>query len=164
VPAHITLLVPFAPAPHVDPQVISSLAELVGAVPAFAFDLRGAERFPGVLYLAPEPASTFARLTEAIVTRFPDYPPYGGAFETVVPHLTVAEGDDVVLDEVEAAVERFLPIRAVAREAVLLEEVEPDWRAWHVRARIPLGKLSRAWRTPPSAAADRVRARPCRSP
>ncbi len=27
-----------------------------------------------------------------------------------------------------------LPIRSVAREALLLEEVEPDWGRWQVRA------------------------------
>ena len=47
--------------------------------------------FPdGVLYLAPEPAEPFGALTEAFAAAWPEYPPYGGSFTDVVPHLTVA--------------------------------------------------------------------------
>jgi hypothetical protein len=53
--------------------------------------------------------------------------------------VTVAQGDAVLLDEAEASVRGVVPIDAVAREALVLEEVEPDWGHWHVRARLPLG-------------------------
>ena len=76
-------------------------------------------------------------MTEAIVRQFPDYPPYGGAFDTIVPHLTVAHGNDLVLNAAEADVQRILPIKSMAREALLLEEVEADWGRWEVRARLP---------------------------
>lgn len=138
VPAHITLLFPFAPATQLDEAVIASLAEVIEEASAFAFELRKPARFPMTLYLAPEPASPFVRLTEAIVRRFPGYPPYEGAFDSVVPHLTVAHGDAALLGEAETDVERSLPIESVAREAILLEEVEPDWGRWKVRARLPL--------------------------
>ena len=55
-------------------------------------------------YLAPDPPEPFSRLTEAIVERWPDYPPYEGIHETVIPHLTVAYGDDALLTEIEADV------------------------------------------------------------
>jgi hypothetical protein len=42
------------------------------------------------------------------------------------------------MDEAEADVERSLPIESVAREVILLEEVEPDWGRWKARARLPL--------------------------
>jgi hypothetical protein len=42
------------------------------------------------------------------------------------------------MDEAEAEVRSRLPIRTVAREALVLEEVEPDWGRWQVRARLPL--------------------------
>ncbi len=137
-PAHITLLFPFAPATKLDQLVIASLAEIVAEVDPFEFALRKPGRFPTTLYLAPEPASPFVRLTEAIVRRFPEHPPYEGAFDSVMPHLTVAHGDAALMDEAETDVERSLPIRSVAREVVLLEEVEPDWGRWKVRARLPL--------------------------
>lgn len=142
VPAHITLVFPFVPALQLDQGVIASLAEIVGGVDAFEFELREPARFPGTLYLAPKPASPFIRLTEAIVRRFPEYPPYEGEFESVVPHLTVAHGDALLMDEAEADVARSLPIRSVAREAVLLEEVEPNWGRWEVRAQFLLGRQS----------------------
>ena len=40
-------------------------------------------------------------MTEALGQRFPDHPPCGGMFEKIVPHLTVAQGDD--LDEAATA-------------------------------------------------------------
>ena len=46
--------------------------------------------FPESLYLVPEPDEPFILLTEAIVREFPEYPPYGGKFTEIVPHLTVA--------------------------------------------------------------------------
>ena len=40
---------------------------------------------------SPEPAEPFIALTEAIAARWPDYPPYDGAFDEVIPHLTIVE-------------------------------------------------------------------------
>jgi len=139
VPAHITLVFPFAPAVRLDRSVVASLAEILGGVTAFEFELQGPARFPTTLYLVPEPASDFVCLTEAIAGRFPEYPPYEGAFDSVVPHLTVAHGDDAVLSEAEADVRHLLPIRSAAREVFLLEEVEPDWGRWQVHSRLSLG-------------------------
>jgi len=47
--------------------------------------------FPGALYLAPTPKEPFVALTAAFARHFPEYPPYGGQFRKVVPHLTVAQ-------------------------------------------------------------------------
>jgi 2'-5' RNA ligase len=137
VPAHITLIFPFVPATQLDQQMVGSLERIVCETAPFEFELREAARFPTTLYLVPRPSAAFGRLTEAIVRRFPNYPPYGGAFDRIVPHLTVAHGNDLVLDEAEADVQHFLPIRSIAREALLLEEVEADWGRWEVRARLP---------------------------
>lgn len=142
VPAHITLVFPFVPAGRLDQGVIASLAEIFSAEAGFDFELRRPARFPAALYLAPEPASAFTRLTDAVVSRYPEYPPYEGAFDTVVPHLTVAQGDRAVLDDAEADVRRFLPIRSEVRQAVLLEEVEPDGGRWVVRSRLPLATVA----------------------
>ena len=58
-------------------------------------------RWPDVVYLAPEPDAPFRRLTAALASAFPDYPPYEGAHEEVIPHLTVAR--DAPEDYYEAA-------------------------------------------------------------
>jgi 2'-5' RNA ligase superfamily len=83
-------------------------------------------RFPGTLWLAPEPSQPFVRMTEALTARFPGHLPYGGTFAEIVPHLTVAQSDfDEAVDEAQA----WLPLRGQARQAVLLEGAEPNrWR------------------------------------
>lgn len=142
VPPHVTLVFPFAPAERIDDELIASLSELVSRVEEFDLELRETARFPELLYLVPEPPAPFMQLTGAIVGHFPGYQPYEGAFtlNDLVPHLTVAYGDAAFLDEVDADVSPKLPIVARVQEAVLLEEVEPDWGRWVVRSRLPLSR------------------------
>ncbi len=107
-----------------------------------SFDLKlGATgRFPTVLYLAPDPDEPFVRLTEAVCEAYPEYPPYGGAFDTIVPHLTAAEGAAEVLIEAEVDVVPWLPISAEVREALLIEEIEPNSARWQTHAHLPFGQ------------------------
>lgn len=137
IPPHVTLLHPFVPAELVDDEIIEELRRLFAATSPFTVTFREVRSWPSMLYLAPEPPEPFASVTAAIAERWPDYPPYEGIHETVIPHLTVAYGDDALLAEVEAAVTPRLPIDAHVVEAVLLEEREPDVR-WDARARFPL--------------------------
>jgi 2'-5' RNA ligase len=134
---HVTLLFPFVPAEQVDDGVVAELQRLFAATSPFAVTFRELRRWPEMVYLAPEPPEPLARLTEAIVERWPGYPAYEGVHETVIPHLTVAYGDDALLDEVEADVTPKLPIEAHVTEAVLLEELEPNWGRWGVGGRFP---------------------------
>nr|WP_055505017.1 2'-5' RNA ligase family protein [Nonomuraea pusilla] len=113
VPAHVTVLVPFLDIERIDSGVMDDLRALVGEHDPFTVRFEGCRRFPGVLYLAPTPDQPFRALTEAVVTRWPEAPPYGGQFADVVPHLTVAHGQEGhVLDEVEAALATRLPVTA----------------------------------------------------
>ena len=75
------------------------------------------ERFSSELvYLAPNPAEPFKQLTKVLAAAFPDWPPYGGAFDDVVPHLSIGEE----LSEPEfAALQERLPIAATADEVTL---------------------------------------------
>ena len=136
VPAHITLLFPFIPRDELDETTFKQLAALFAAEPRFEFSLARTARFPGVLYLAPEPAERFSALIERLTAAYPAYPPYEGAHETVVPHLTVAEGDDAVLDRIARELEPSLPIAASASAATLL--VEGDDGIWRERVSLPL--------------------------
>jgi 2'-5' RNA ligase len=137
IPPHVTLLHPFVPAEAVG-KCLGVLRELFDATPVFDVAFRELRRWPEMAYLAPEPPEPFGRLTKAIVERWPDHPPYEGIHDTVIPHLTVAYGDDALLAEVEADITPKLPIRARVTEAVLLEELEPDFGRWGERARFPL--------------------------
>ena len=140
VPAHATILFPFVPAGAIDDVLLEDLAAIFARFSTFEFALRRTARFPEVLYLAPEPPERFVSLTATVVASFPDYPPYGGAFDSVVPHVTAAEGHSHVLAEAEANIAPMLPIAAEASDVLLLEEIEPDLGRWRTRAVIPLAR------------------------
>jgi 2'-5' RNA ligase len=129
VPAHITILFPF-----VSPEAVeeSVLRELFGNFSAFEFTLDSLECFEdGHVWLRPAPAHRFAALTAAVWRRWPECPPYGGAFDEVIPHLTISE---TPLD-----LELALPIAARAHEIALIEEEEPGG-TWRTRARFALAQ------------------------
>lgn len=137
VPAHVTILYPFLPAGRLVPGVRAELAGIAAVLDPFDVRFDRVGRFAGVVYIAPDPAVPFTRLTEAVVARYPDYPPYGGAFDVVVPHLTVSESEDAPLDEVEAIARAALPFdRRVSALDVIVEGGDGRWRR---RWRIPLG-------------------------
>ncbi|MER6269568.1 2'-5' RNA ligase family protein [Streptomyces sp900105755] len=143
VPAHVTVLFPFLDAGLIDDGVHAALGDLLSHHRSFeaCFDRCG--RFPGVLYLAPapEPATRFRRLTEAIAERWPENPPFGGAFDDIVPHLTVAQGqDESVMARAEAGLLTGLPIVARVSTVDLLVH---DGRRWERRASFPLGQALR---------------------
>jgi 2'-5' RNA ligase len=128
IPAHVTLLFPFVSTENVDDALLAELRELFTTQPAFSFSLPRVARFPEVAWLAPEPATPFRRLTELIYSRYPDYPPYEGIHDEIIPHLTVGVGDTALQDEIDAALTPHLPIDAEAREVtVLVEDESGHW-------------------------------------
>ncbi len=129
VPAHVTLLFPFG-------DDADGLEELFAAAAPFDFSLARTARFAEqpILFLAPEPAEAFVRLIEALVARYPEFPPYGGEYDAIVPHLTVGYE---VPEDVEESLRPSLPIRARAESVTWLEE-GPDGR-WRERRRFALG-------------------------
>jgi len=138
VPAHVTLIYPFMPPSELKDDVRRRIEEIIAAELAFPFVLGAVRRWPSVVYLEPRPAEPFIRLTQALAAAFPDYPPYEGVHDTVVPHLTVAaDAPDDYYDAAEHALPAFLPIRNVAREAWLIGHT-PE-QPWHTLWRLPLG-------------------------
>ena len=126
VPAHITILFPFADAGDVDD---GALEALFARFPAFDFVLDRGERFDdGVTWLHPEPSLPFVDLTAAVAQRWPEHPPYEGAFDEPIPHLTVSE---TAID-----VNVQLPIASRAHEVTLIEEDEATGR-WSTRRSYP---------------------------
>lgn len=143
VPAHITLLYPFLPPSRVMNE-IDALVRLFAEVPGFEFSLAGVRRFPATAYLHPDPPARFVQLTEMIARRWPEFQPYGGAFSTVIPHLTVADhvGADV-LDAVERIVSSHLPLKCRATAAWLLcSDDQGFWSRSHI---FPFGSTPGAW-------------------
>ena len=86
----------------------------------------------------PDPAEPFRRLTAALAAAFPDYPPYGGRHDDVVPHLTVAQSAGrLPTPPPSTRCLHSCPIRDVAREAWLIGHT-PE-QPWHTLWRLPLG-------------------------
>ena len=66
---HVTVLFPFLPARGLRPEVRRELASIAADHQPFDVRFAAGRRFPGVVYVGPEPAAPFTRLTEAVVAR-----------------------------------------------------------------------------------------------
>ena len=137
VPAHITLLFPFMSPELITADVLERISSFAASMQSFAFHLRAIGHFPGVLYLTPEPTAPFVTLTKGLVDLFPEFPPYEGQHDDVIPHLTVAHTDEVELLQVEAAVAnsiRTAPIEAACEKIDLIENSTGMWKPMHAFA------------------------------
>ncbi len=109
--AHLTILAPFGKDHDPTSAELDDVEEFFAAETPFDFRLTEVCTFPdGTRYLAPDPVTRFSRLAHGLHQVFPEYPPYEGRFDIVVPHLTIPQ--DAVVGE--------LPLQAHAREATLL--------------------------------------------
>jgi hypothetical protein len=137
VPAHITLLAPFLPEDELDDSTWETLGAFFDDITPFGFELTDVCEFPGgVTYLAPEPASTFRRLTQELHRLFPEFPPYGGAFDDIVPHLTVPLADGEDMAALTAALAPGLPLGVHASAAAVFVTDEDGTR---VLGTLPFG-------------------------
>ena len=115
VPAHVTVLYPFVAPAAITAATIAVLADAVRSISAFDCEFPSTRWFgQEVMWLAPQPDEPFRILTRAVSAAFPGYLPYGGAYDDVVPHLTVADRPPAALGMwvAEADVLRWLPIQA----------------------------------------------------
>jgi len=140
VPAHVTVLYPFAP-PALPAATLAQLMALFAEFEPFDYALAELRQWPGLLYLAPEPAAPFRSLTQRAAAAFPDYPPYGGRFSDIIPHLTLAQLEDAerlagVAAHFQANCGPQLPLRLRAEAVALLDN---ERGAWRVCATFPLG-------------------------
>ena len=126
-PPHVTLLYPFADDAEVGAHVADVKRVLATAAP-FEAEFAEVRRWPDVLYLAPEPPEPFVALVERLLETFPQYPPYGGAYDEIVPHLTVAHGDDARFDEIAAQLVPVLPVRVRVERGWLMSEAAGKWQ------------------------------------
>lgn len=124
IPAHITVLYPFAPPAAIGPPVLAELSRLFAAVGRFRFRLDRTDWFGrDVLWIAPGEPGRFTALTERVAGAFPAFPPYEGQFDVVIPHLTVGDGHTVPdLRAAEQAVRAYLPIDAQATAVTLMTQ------------------------------------------
>lgn len=132
VPAHITVLFPFMSPDLITDDDLARATETFQCTRPFEFRLEQIGQFPESLYLVPEPDEPFIALTEAIVREFPEYPPYGGKFTEIVPHLTVAnrsaELSNIAETELSEIMKELGPIHAVCNVVELYENSSGHWR------------------------------------
>jgi len=146
VPAHVTILYPFKSPDKLTNDVLSFLRNLFQELPSFNALFTEIMRFPDAIFLAPEPAEPFRQMTMLIANRFPDTPPYRGAFKEIVPHLTVAQVSDpqqlekIASDFYKATLGK-LPIHTRVNRVSLLEKSSGYWR---VRTQFSLFQDKRA--------------------
>ena len=133
IPAHITIDYPFLPGIDPGQQLHRELAELFVKTEASQFAFRDLARFPDVLYLAPDPVTPFKELIDMVAARFPESPSYGGAFDNIVPHLTIAQTEDEeILKSIERQLERllpeYLPLSTRAEHVWLMDNRKGIWQ------------------------------------
>jgi len=134
IPAHVTVLYPFRDPREWSTALLDDVEEIISRHDSFDVTFTGLATFPNVVWLKPEPAIPFKRITQNIVEHYPSCPPYLGKHGEPIPHLTVAHTTpDVSIAELEDAaydaLADHLPISGKAR-AVSLYVTEPDtdWR------------------------------------
>lgn len=142
VPAHVTTVFPFALPGDLGSGQLHRLGAAVRSTPAFGVRFATTAWFgESVLWLRADDESGFRALTDSVYAAFPDHPPYGGAFDDVVPHLTVGTAGPATLEQLraaEAAVDGKLPVECTVREVVLGVFTEAAG-SWEVTHRFPLG-------------------------
>jgi 2'-5' RNA ligase len=136
VPAHITVLAPFM-SPHlISDDVVRQVKAVLNVFEPFQFEFRSLGRFPATTYLAPEPPEPFVALTETLFRAFPQFPPFRGEHPTIVPHLTVANGNAaeaaVAAVELELRLEAQGPVQSTCSSVTLLENSSGTWKEMHV--------------------------------
>jgi 2'-5' RNA ligase len=129
---HLTLLYPFLPLPRFTAEAAdAALGELFAAARPFTLVFRELRRWPGVLYLPPEPDEPLRALTKALRERWPAAVPYRGVFgdEGLDPHLTLAAGHGTdELPDAEFAAALPLTTRVEAVHLVVTDGPGTGWR------------------------------------
>ena len=128
-PAHVTILFPFIPVTNLDPSVGAAVMELAAAMEPFRARFDQVQRQDAMVWLLPAQQEPFLELTAAVLARWPAYQPYGGAFNSLIAHLTLVEsGGDAITRATSAALEHG-PFEVLVEELQFIGEVESGgWR------------------------------------
>lgn len=112
VPAHVTVTYPFKPPMDLTNRDQATLEDLFSACGAFTVTANRTDWFDDrVVFVALDDNSRVRSLTGAVTTDFPDFPPYRGVYDEVVPHLTIGHDQPLnVLQDAERDVQTRLPI------------------------------------------------------
>lgn len=131
IPPHVTLAIPFKPLESVTSEVIKLLTEFFEEIHEFDFNLENVRWFgTDVVYLEPSNADMFRSIVARLQVSFPDFRPYDGAFESVIPHVTLSEHGSLADRRILARhAPKFTPISAHASHVWLMSDARgrDDW-------------------------------------
>jgi len=133
IPAHITVLYPFRHPSRIDETLIAELRFLFSQHGSFPFRLVKIRYFAATLWLAPDPSEPFKVLTEELISRYPDAQPYGGSYDNIIPHLTVADRQSAkelaqITTVFRDVASRLLPIESFADKVTLMTRQGGLWK------------------------------------
>ena len=135
---HVTVLYPFAPIGRLGPADRAALNRIAERFDPFEVRFDHVRRFDGgLVWIEPDAAQPFIRLTADVADRWPAFPPYGGQFETLIPHLTIVESETVPLGPIEDEARAVGPFSARATRMELWRQ--DDAGRWHQHWVLPLG-------------------------
>ncbi len=140
IPPHVTLAYPFLPLDRVDTEVIGTLCDVFDEWAPFELHLGTIGWFgTDVTYVEPSSSQTFEELIATLQRTFPDFRPYDGAFDSVVPHVTLSQQGSVADRRALAKLARaYLPFTARATHVWLMSNKRhPD--EWSIERIFPLG-------------------------
>ncbi|ACO45756.1 2'-5' RNA ligase family protein [Deinococcus deserti] len=136
---HVSLLFPWV-SPEPAPEHLARLEACLRGTRPVSLSFSHLGRFPGLLWLAPEPAAEIRALMRTIARAFPETPPYSGKHPDPEPHLTVARGGEDELDVIAGQLQALLPELAAVRylvDRVTVAQKDADNR-WRVAHEVPL--------------------------
>lgn len=136
-PAHVTILFPFIPVGDLDPSVGAALTELTAETEPFRARFDQVQRQDEMVWLLPVQAGPFLELTAAVVGRWPAYQPYGGAFDSVIAHVTLVESGSAAIARATSATLEDGPFDVLVEELLLIGEIESG--SWLELDRFRLG-------------------------
>ena len=136
VPAHVTLLYPFAEEAQLDDEVLAVVEAIASRHPVLPLTLGGGRRFPDTLYASVDPDAPLRALQAELGAAFPTLPLYGGRFG-FEPHVSILEGPAAAIPlALEDPAWRTLPVDQLVDAIDLI--TGRDGR-WATRRRFPLG-------------------------
>jgi hypothetical protein len=141
IPAHVTVLFPFVPPGDLDDAARTDLTRLFASFPRFSYTFDCIGWFnEDVLWLGPRDPAPFRALTELVFAAFSGFPPFGGQYAEVIPHLTVGHNQPLAdLRAAEAAVRPGLPVAGPATAVTLLTGPANGSAPWTRVTTFPLG-------------------------
>lgn len=136
VPPHVTVLVPFIEGRFLQDADLFRLHDIFARIPAFPYVFASLGRFRDTTFLSPQDPLPFVHLTQEVWAAYPAFPPYGGAHDAVVPHLTVADGSESVAEAAAATLLPWVttgpPIVGRCSEVQLIEQQPGGWQVHRV--------------------------------